>query len=624
MDISRRDFAKLALGATALAGLPVGAQPTNGASHGMSIFGDLKYGPDFTHFDYANPNAPVGGEISVAIGGLTFDSLQPYILKGNNERYLTSLPYFETLMESSSDEADSYYGLLAESVEVPEDRLFTRFVLRPDAKFRDGSQVTAEDVVFSLQVLRDKGRPDFKVILKDILGAEAEDTRTVRFDFDPNAARQRLPILAAGLPIFSKAYYADRDFSESTLDAPMNSGPLEVAEVDAGRQIVYRRRADYWGWDLPVMKGRYNFETYRIEYFRDRSAEFEGFKGGAFTFREEFWSKLWATGYTPDTFPALARGEVVLDTIPNEVPSGTQGYWINTRREKFKDPRVREAIALAFDFEWSNRTLFFDLYTRTDSFFEGGPMEAAGTISEGERLILEGLSPEAQAAIPEGVFAEPAFVPLVNDGSGRIRKALRRAGKLLDEAGWTKQGEFRKNAAGETLVVDFLEDSPSFERITAPYVKNLKRLGIDARLQLIDPAQTKRRTDVFDFDITTGRLSTGLTPGTGIRSVFHSSFADAQGSLNTTGVSNPAVDELVDGIIAAKSREELTDTVRALDRVLRAMHIWVPQWSKNTHNLAYWDIFARPEAKPKYARGVIDLWWIDAEKAARLAGKIGG
>ncbi|MEM9043183.1 MAG: extracellular solute-binding protein [Pseudomonadota bacterium] len=624
MDISRRDFAKLALGATALAGWPLAAQPTNGLSHGMSIFGDLKYGPDFTHFDYVDLNAPIGGAFSTGVGGLTFDSLNPYILKGNPERYLSSLPYFESLMEPSSDEADGYYGLIAQAVEVPEDRLFTRFVMRPEAKFRDGSPVTAEDVVASLNLLREKGRPDYRVILKDVVGAEAEETHTVRFDFDPNAARQRLPILAGGLPIFSKAYYETVNFEDSTLEPPMNSGPLEVEKVDSGRQIVFRRREDYWGWDLPVMRGRWNFETYRLEYFRDRSADWEGFKGGAYTFREEYWSKLWATGYQPDSFPALARGDVVLDTIPSEVPSGTQGYWINTRREKFKDPKVREAIALAFDFEWSNRTLFFNLYTRTDSFFEGGPMQAEGTISEGERLILEALSPDAQRDLPEGVFAEEAFIPLVNDGSGRIRKALRRAGKLLDDAGWTVQGEVRKNAEGETLVVDFLEDSPSFERITAPYVKNLKRLGIDARLNLIDPAQTKRRTDVFDFDITTGRLATGLTPGTAIRSVFHSSFADANGSLNMTGVSNAAVDELVDRIVAASSREELTDTVRALDRVLRAMHIWIPQWYKSSHNLAYWDIFERPTTKPKYARGVIDLWWVNAEKAARLADKIGG
>ncbi|MEM9099761.1 MAG: extracellular solute-binding protein [Pseudomonadota bacterium] len=624
MDISRRDFAKLAIGASALASWPLAAQPTDGLSHGMSIFGDLKYGPDFTHFDYADVNAPAGGEFSTGIGGLTFDSLNPYILKGNAERYLTLLPYFETLMEASADEADGYYGLIAQLVEIPEDRLFTRFVLRPEAKFRDGSQITAEDVVFSLEILRDKGRPDYRVILKDILGAEAEDSQTVRFDFAPDAARQRLPILSGSLPIFSKAYYETVPFEDSTLEPPMSSGALEISKVDSGRQIVFRRREDYWGWDLPVMRGRWNFETYRFEYFRDRSAEWEGFKGGAFTFREEYWSKLWATGYTPESFPALARGDVVLDTIPNEVPSGTQGYWINTRREKFQDPRVREAIALAFDFEWSNRTLFFDLYTRTDSFFEGGPMQAEGEISEGERIILESLSPEAQNALPEGTFSDPVFVPMVNDGSGRIRKALRRAGKLLDEAGWTKQGEFRKNASGETLVVDFLEDSPSFERITAPFVKNLERLGIDARLQLIDPAQTKRRTDNFDFDITTGRLATGLTPGTAIRSVFHSSFAEANGSLNLTGVANPAVDELVDRIIAATSRAELTDTVRALDRVLRAMHIWIPQWYKNSHNLAYWDIYARPAVKPQYARGVIDLWWIDAEKAARLADKIGG
>ncbi|MEM0944428.1 MAG: extracellular solute-binding protein, partial [Pseudomonadota bacterium] len=389
-----------------------------------------------------------------------------------------------------------------------------------------------------------------------------------------------------------------------------------------GRQIVFRRREDYWARDLPVMKGRWNFDRYRVEYFRDRSADFEAFKAGVYNFREEFWSKLWATAYEPDEFPAVARGEVVRDTIPDDLPSGTQAYWINMRREKFQDIRVRRAIGLAFDFEWSNRTLFYGLYKRTDSIFEGGPMQAGAEPTPGERAILEGLGPELLATLPEGFIDQPAVSPPQTDGSGRLRRELREAAKLLDEAGWTIQDGVRKNAAGETLSIDFLESSPSFERITAPYVQNLQRLGIDATLRLIDASQAEKREDEFDYDITTGRFAMGLTPGTAMRDIFHSATAMANGSSNKSGVANPAIDRLVEMASAAETREELTDTVKALDRALRSLHIWVPQWHKGAHNLAFWDIYARPALKPKYERGVIDLWWVDREKAQRLDDKI--
>jgi microcin C transport system substrate-binding protein len=620
MDWTRRDLGRLGLSAGLLAALPPLARASQPiVSHGVSAFGDLKYPADFARFDYATPDAPDGGTFSTGIGGLSFDSLNAFVLKGNpvwGMQFTT-----DTLMTGAADEPDAMYGLLAERIEYPEDRMYAAFELRPEARFRDGTPVTAEDVVFSFETLREKGHPSYRVMFQGVTGATAEGERRVRFDFAENAARRDLPMVVAGIPVFSRQFYQTRDFGESTLEAPMTSGPYMVdeGELEPGRTIVYRRRDDYWGWDLPVNRGRWHFGAIRVEYFRDRSAGFEAFKAGAFSFNEEFWSKLWATGYD---FPAVERGDVVRDVVPDETPSGSQGYWFNLRREKLKDIRVRKAIALAFDFEWSNRTLFYGLYERTDSFFEGGPMQAEGKPSPEELALLEPLADQ----LPEGVLDEPAYVPPETDGSGRNRRNLRRAARLLEEAGWSIEGELRRNAAGETLSVEFLSNSPSFERITVPYTKSLRRIGIDATTRLVDPAQYKRRVDDYDFDIVVDRKSMSLTPGVELRDYFHSDSANSPGSDNLAGVANPAVDALIERVKRAESREELTVAVRALDRVLRALHIWVPQWHKGSHHLAYWDIYGRPpvEQKPKYARGVIDLWWVDPDKVAAFGDKFQG
>ncbi|MGF1501827.1 MAG: extracellular solute-binding protein [Paracoccaceae bacterium] len=591
-------------------------------SHGISAFGDLKYDANFAQFDYATVEAPTGGTFSTGIGGITYDSLNPFILKGNPALGLSALLY-DTLMTAAADEPDSMYGLIAHTIEYPENRSYAAFDLRPEARFTDGSPITAEDVVWTFETLMREGHPRYRVILAGVAQATVEGPHRVRFDFASDAARRDLPMAVASLPVLSKSAFSGKSFTEATEEEPIGSGPYVVAEADKGRTIRYTRNPNYWAADLPVNTGRYHFDEIRIEYYRDRSAAFEGFKAGTFTFNEEFWSKLWATGYD---FPAVARGDIVRATLPDERAAGAQAYFLNLRREIFADSRVREAIALAFDFEWSNRTLFFGLYTRTDSFFEGGPMQAEGRPTPGELAVLEPLADQLEAEGLGHVLDADAYVPPTSDGSGRNRRNLRRASRLLDEAGWAVGTDgLRRNTGGETLSVEFLSDSPSFERITGPFVQTLRRIGVDATLRSIDPAQMERRTEEFDFDIVVARKAMGLTPGVELNNHFGSSSANASGSLNLSGVASPVVDALIARIERADSREDLASAVRALDRVLRAKHIWVPQWHKATHHLAYWDIYGRPpvEKKPRYARGVIDYWWIDPDKAAALAPAIG-
>jgi microcin C transport system substrate-binding protein len=414
----------------------------------------------------------------------------------------------------------------------------------------------------------------------------------------------------AGLPIFSKAYYATRDFAATTLEPPLGSGPYTVGAVRQGRSIVYRRRPDYWAKDLPVNRGRWNFAEIRFEYFRDRTAGMEAFKAGTYDFREEFTSKVWATEYD---FPAVRAGKVKKDVLPDETPSGTQGFFLNTRREQLKDACVRQALDLAFDFEWTNRNLFYGLYTRTESFFENSTMKAKGEPSEAERRLLAGLG----FPVPEEALG-PAYRPPQTDGSGQIRDKLEAAGKLLDSAGWTMRNGARVNPKGEPLKLEILNFEPAFERVTAPFVKNLQLLGIDASMRMVDPAQYQRRLKSFDFDITTERYSMRDTPGVELRSYFGSAAAAMDGSLNLAGIADPAVDALVEKVIAAKNREELTTAASALDRVLRAGHYWVPHWYKPSNTIAYWNKFSRPEIKPRLDRGVLDTWWYDEAKAAKL------
>ena len=578
--------------------------------HGLSTFGDLKYPADFKHFDYVNPDAPKGGRLSMigTAGLITFNTLNPFILKGDPAQGVTYL--FDTLMTSAQDEPGSMYGLVAESAELADDKRSVTFYLRPEAKFSDGSPVTAEDVVNTFTLLKEKGHPFYALRLRDVEKVEAVDPGTVRYHFKGDQIRD-LPVIVAGLPIFSKAYYDANDFTKTTLKPPLGSGPYKVKDFKQGSFIVYERRDDYWARDLPVNRGRFNFDELRYEYFRDRTAEFEALKAGEYDLREEFTSKTWATEYN---IPQVESGRLIRLTLPDARPSGAQGFFINTRRDKFADPRVRKALDHAFDFEWTNRNQFYGLYRRTNSFFENSDMKAEGPPSEAELALLE----PYRDKLPKEVFEAPYSSP-VSNGSGQDRTLLRKASKLLGEAGWTVKDRKRVNAKGEQLEIEFLIFSPTFERIIAPYVKNLKILGIDARIRLVDPSQYQERVKSFDFDITTQRYVMNMTPGVELRNYWGTQSADTSGSQNLAGIKDPVIDALIEKVVAAKSREELVTATRAIDRVLRARYYWVPHWYKAAHNIAHWDKFSRPEVKPKYARGVIETWWYDEAKAAKLA-----
>ncbi len=581
-------------------------------SHGVSTFGPLKYDADFTHFDYVNPQAPKGGQYSSWAFG-TFDSLTPYILKGNAAA--GSSVFYDSLLTSNLEEPDASYGLLAHTIEYPEGREWVTFHMRPEAKFRDGSPVLASDVVFSFNVLVEKGLPSFKTAYKDITGVEALDDHTVKFTFNPDGPLRELLMTAGGIPVFSEAYYAERDFSESSLDAPMGSGPYDLADVDPGKSVTYKRRDDYWAKDLPTNVGSNNFDTIKFEYFADYTTAFEAFKAGAYLYREEFSSKVWGTGYD---FPAIDAGHVVVETLPDGRPAGTQGFWFNLRRDKFSDPRVREAIGMAFNFEWSNDSLFYGIYERTDSFWENSPtLQAEGMPSEAELAILEPL----REFFPETVFTEPAFSPAVSKAEDLAdRRQLRRAGKLLEEAGWIVGDDGLRYKDGVKLEIEVLNDSPSFDRIINPYIENLKRLGIDATANRVDPAEAQEREKNFDYDMVTQRFSMSQTPGDELRQIFGSDSADVAGSVNVAGLRNEGVDKLIRIIADAESREDLDTAVKALDRVLRSMHIWVPQWYKGEHNVAYRDVFGRPytDNPPPLSLGTSSIWWWDEDKAQAL------
>jgi len=609
--MARDPVRRLIAGAAALALLLLAASAfASERQHGLSAFGDLAYPAAFTHFAYADPEAPKGGTFSlVGWGGVTtFNSLNNYILKGDAAQGLELL--FDSLMTRAVDEPDAVYGLVAASAETAPDGKSVTFYLRPEARFADGTKLTADDVVFSFDTLKSKGHPIFHQMLQDVAKAEALDPATVRYSFSGELVRD-LPLTVATLPIFSKAYYVSRPFDETTLEPPLGSGPYVVDRLAQGRSIVYRLNPDYWAKDLAVNRGRWNFDKIIYEYFRDRTAGMEAFKAGAYDFREEFTSKVWATEYD---FPAIRAGKIKKEVLPDETPSGTQGFFINTRWEKFKDPRVRQALDLAFDFEWTNRNVFYGLYDRTTSFFENSSMKATSEPSEAERTLLANLgAPVSEAALG------PAYLPPKSDGSGQDRKLLLEAGKRLDEAGFSVKNGVRVDAKGEPLTLEILTFEPVFERVMAPYVKNLKLLGIDARIRMVDAAQYQQRLKDFDFDVTTQRYVMRNTPGVELRSYFGSEAAQMDGSLNLAGISDPAIDALIERILSAKSREELETAARALDRVLRAGHYWVPHWFKASNHVAYWDKFSRPKTKPRFDRGILDTWWYDEAKAAKLA-----
>jgi microcin C transport system substrate-binding protein len=617
--LTRRRVIQLSAGALAGLGTPRASLFSARAqglveSHGLSAFGDLAYPPDFPHFNYVNPDAPKGGTFS-QIGPdqlynqnfLTFNSLNTFILKGDAAQGMEMT--FAPLMVRSGDEPDAMYGLAAAKVRRAADGLTYQFVIRPEAKFHDGTKLTAHDVAFSLNILKEKGHPLIGQSLRDFTGAEANDDTTVTARFAPQRARD-VPLLVAGLPIFSRAYYATKPFDQSTLDVPLGCGPYKVGRFEPGRFIEYERVKDWWGADLPVSRGMNNFDILRFEYYRDRDVGFEGFTAGTYLFREEFTSRIWATRYD---FPAFRDGRVKRDEIPDDTPSGAQGWLINTRRPKFADPRLREALNDAFDFEWTNKTIMFGSYKRTVSVFQNSEMMASGPPGAGELALLE----PHRAKLPVDVFAEP-YTPPVSDGSGQDRALLRKAAQLLTDSGFPIKDGKRLLPSGEAIAIEFLIDEPNFEPHHGSFIRNLKALGIDATLRIVDPVQYRARRNDFDFDITIDRFGFSSTPGDSLRSFFSSQAASLKGSNNLAGIADPVVDALIASIIAADSRASLVTACRALDRVIRAGRYWIPNWYKASHWIAYWDVFGRPKAQPRYFRGIPDTWWYATDKATKI------
>jgi len=603
-----------ALGAAALASRRLLAAEGELESHGLSTFGELKYGPDFKHFDYVNPNAPKGGTLTLQIkrgaGNQNFDTfntLNIYVLKGDGAAGMDAT--FDTLMAGSGDDPDGLYGLLTKSVRWSADKLTYRFLLRPEARFHDGSRVTARDAAFSINVLKTKGHPTFRTVLSEIVSAEAESDEVLKVQLSPKRSRD-LHLIVAGTPVFSEAYWKDRDFEGSTLDPPLGSGAYKVGRFEQGRYIEFDRVPDYWGKDLPVNLGQNNFDKVRFEYFRDRQVAFEAFKSGVMNYHEEFTSRTWATGYD---FPAFREGRVKREVIDRAGAVPTQGWYFNTRREMFKDRRIREALGLAFDFEWTNQNIMFGLYRRLHSFFENSDMKAAGPPGPEELRLLEPF----RGKVPEEVFGEP-FVPPVSDGSGSDRNLLRRADTLLREAGCKREGNVLKLPNGKPFEIEFLDFQAALQPHTQPFQANLKRLGIEARSRIVDAAQYRRRMEEFDFDMATMALGGSMTPGDALRVVFSSQAAATPGSRNIAGIADPAIDALIGEITQADTRAKLNVACRALDRVLRSGRYMIPMWYRSEEYVAYWDMFSRPAVKPKYASGAPGTWWYDPEKAKAI------
>lgn len=614
MAITRRNALKMAAIAAGGIAAPRVAFSQQSELHGLSTFGDLQMSPDFKHFPYVNPNAPKGGVLRIQIKNTsgnqnfeTFDTLHIYSFRGDGAAGMDAT--FDSLMSSSSDEPNSMYGLVARTVSASDDKLTYRFSLRPEARFHDGSPLRASDCAFSFMTLKEKGHPIYRSILRDLAGAEAESDHVLVVRFAPTRGRD-LHLLVASLPIFSEAWWKGRDFEATTLDAPLGSGAYRVGRFETGRYIEFERVANYWGAGLPVNVGQNNFDRIRYDYFRERQIAFEAFKSGQLNFQEEFTARFWATGYD---FPAVRDGRVQRVELPSGGAVGTQGWIFNTRRSKFSDPRIREALNNAFDFEWTNRNIMYSAYRRLTSYFESSDMKAQGKPGAEELALLEPF----RGQVPDEVFGEP-WVPPVSDGSGSDRNLLRRANDLLLAAGCKREGARLRLPDGSPFEIEFLDSQGALKPHTEPFQANLRRLGIESQFRQVDAAQYKRRLDNFDFDVMVMALGGSLTPGDGLRNIYSSQAAKTPGSRNLGGISSPVIDALVERIARAHTREELNIAARALDRVLRAGRYWIPMWYKDRALIAHWDVFGRPEKTPRYGNGAPNLWWWDADKARKI------
>ncbi len=610
----------LLLGLTASAAHADDASVTR--SSAIAILAKPALPPDFPYFPYVNPNAPKGGEVALSVVG-TFDNFNPFILRGSSAMGLTGsfviLPggsgsgstvghVWESLLTSSADEADAGYGHLAQTIEIPADKMWVAFDLRPEAKFSDGTPVTAEDVAWTYNTLIEKGRPSFKIQMADVKDVEVDGPRRVVFHFKSNENRE-LPLILGGLPVLPKHFFEGRDFTKPLTDPPIGSGPYRIAKFELGRSITFERRPDWWAANMPTGKGTNNFDRVRIEYFRDSTVAMEAFKAGQIDLRSENISKNWATAYD---FPAVTRGLVIKKEFIHQLPTGIQGYAMNTRRPVFANPLVRQAMDEVFDFEWENKNLFYGAYKRTNSYFANSPLASSG-IPQGDELKL--LEPYRKD-LPPALFTEPFKLP-VTDASGNNRDQMRHALELLKQAGWTIQDRKLVNKDGEQMAFTILLDDPSLERPTLPYAQLLQKLGIDVKVRTVDPAQYQHLTDDFDYDMLMMIYPEGDLPGNELRDYFTCASAKAQGSFNVPGICQPAVDALVEKVINAQDREALTTAARALDRVLLWSWYLVPNWHSQDFHIAYWNRFGYPD-KPIREGFDFDTWWVDPAKAAAL------
>jgi microcin C transport system substrate-binding protein len=589
-------------------------------SGAIAILGKPALPPDFPYFPYVNPNAPKGGEVTLSSVG-TYDSFNPFILRGTSTRGMVSpwviLPggsgsgssvghLWESLLTSSADEISTGYGHLAATIEVPADKMWVGFELRPEAKFSDGTPVTADDVAWTFRTLLEQGRPSFRIQMADVKDVAVEGPRRVVFHFKSNENRE-LPLILGGLPVMPKHFFDGRDFSKPLTDPPIGSGPYRIDSFELGRSVTYARRPDWWAADRPTGKGTNNFDRVHIEYFRDATVAMEAFKAGQIDLRSENISKNWATAYD---FPAVANGLVIKRDFKHHLPTGMQGYAMNTRRAVFANPLVRQAMAETFDFEWANKNLFYGSYTRTLSYFANSPLASSG-IPQGDELKL--LEPYRKE-LPPALFSEPFKLP-VTDGSGNNREQLRRALALLEQAGWSVKDRQLVDKNGTQMSFTILLDDPSLERVSLPYVQSLQKLGIDVRVRTADPAQYQHLTDDFDFDMLIMIYPEGDIPGNELRDYFTCAAAKAPGSFNVPGICDPAVDALVERVVTAQDRATLDTAGRALDRVLLWRWYLVPNWDSLDFRIAYWDRFGHPD-KPIREGFNFDSWWVDPAKAA--------
>lgn len=578
--------------------------------HGIAMHGDLKYPPGFKHFDYADPNAPKGGKVRLhAIG--TFDSFNSFIVKGNAAAGTGFI--YNSLMTGSADEAFSQYGELAEEVYMPDDRSWVAFKLRPEAHWHDGKPITPDDVIWTFNTLIKEGQPFYRFYYHNVKEVVKVGNDIVRFNFKPGENRE-LPLILGQVTVLPKHYWATREFNKTTLEPPLGSGPYRIKSFEAGRSVVVERVKDYWGQDLPFAKGFNNFDEVRFDYYRDSTIALEAFKAGEYDYKSENSSKAWATAYN---IPAVNDGRMIKASIEHNRSTGMQGFAFNTRRDIFKDRRVRHALAYSFDFEWSNKNLFYGQYARTRSYFDNSELAATGLPSAAELKLLEPL----RGQIPPEVFTK-AYAPPTSGGPREIRKNLRAAGKLLDAAGWPIKGRQRVNVkTGKRLEFEILLVSPLFERIVLPFAKNLEKLGVKATVRTVDSSQYVRRLDTHDFDMVVGNFGQSLSPGNEQRSFWGSKAADIEGGRNIMGIKTPAIDALIEKVIGATDRQALITATRALDRVLQWGHWVIPHWHIKYDRVAYWNKFGRPKITPVQGNQ-FTAWWVDAAKAQALKGKL--